>query len=172
MPDPPAAAHRPSPAVRGCADAAMAVLVIALELVVCALVALQRALTHRSEDFARQERGDGMSAGPADHPAMDWKFTFAFGVITVVVALVAVSLIRADWPGTGWTQLLVALALVFVTLSVIGGDYGRAHPAETGTGAVGAFPARAAAPPPGDQAYAPPGVRRSRPAGRPRTPSR
>ncbi|MGW0860250.1 DUF6234 family protein [Streptomyces sp. NPDC002690] len=152
MPNPPATDWQPSPVIRGCADATVAVLAIALELVICLLIALQRALSHRSDDLRRQERRyDGTSTVPVEPPPMGWGSTVVFGVITVVVALVAVSLIRGGWPGTGWTQLLAAFVLVFVTLSVAEGDYDRAHPATTGTGAAGASSAHAAAPPPRGQ---------------------
>ncbi|WEH41488.1 DUF6234 family protein [Streptomyces sp. AM 2-1-1] len=174
--------QQPSPLVRGCSDAAVALLALALELVVGAVVALERALTHRSAE--RADPGNGEPGIPP--PETDWSATLAFGTITVAAVLIGVVLVRRQWPWTGWTQLIAAFVLVFVTVSVARGDYRRSHPAPAGAPlqrpadaspafASPAFASLTAASPAGASALPAargPGVRRSPPAGRPRTPCR
>lgn len=58
----------------------------------------------------------------------DWTPVITCGVITGVVALVAVVLMRHRWPWAGGIQVLTALVLCVATVSVGRDGYRRSHP--------------------------------------------
>ncbi|MEU9315426.1 DUF6234 family protein [Streptomyces sp. NPDC048295] len=108
-----------SRAVNGCLDVVLGLLMVLLEALICAVAALQLALS-------RTEPGGTKAAGP---PPMDWTPVLVFGAIAAVTCLFGVVLIRSNWPWAGVIQLLAALVLCMVTVQAGHGDYRRSHPA-------------------------------------------
>ncbi|MGW2105311.1 DUF6234 family protein [Streptomyces sp. NPDC001948] len=108
-----------SRAVNGCLDVVLGVLLALLEGLICAVATIRLA-------FSRTDPDGSEATGP---PPMDWTPVLVFGSITAVICLIAVVLIRSNWPWAGALQVLAALALCVVTVQVGHEDYRRSHPA-------------------------------------------
>ncbi|MEU0631248.1 DUF6234 family protein [Streptomyces sp. NPDC005989] len=120
QPDP-ASGRRPyrSRAVNGCLDVVLGLLLILLEGLICVVATVRSA-------FPRTDLDGPEATGP---PPMDWTPVLVLGSIAAVICLIAVVLIRSNWPRAGALQVLAALALCVVTVQVGHEDYRRSHPA-------------------------------------------
>ncbi|MFE7356409.1 DUF6234 family protein [Streptomyces sp. NPDC057543] len=112
-----------SRAVNGCLDVALGLLLVLLEGLICAVAAHSLALS-------RWDPGASETSGP---PPMDWTPVLVLGGIAVAVALIAVVLIRENWPWAGALQIPVVLLLCVAAVQVGHEDYRRAHPAPAAT---------------------------------------
>ncbi|MFB8035429.1 DUF6234 family protein [Streptomyces sp. NPDC056004] len=120
QPDP-ASGRRPyeSRTVNGCLDVVLGLLLILLEGLICAVATIQTA-------FSRADLDGSETTGP---PPMDWTPVLVLGSIAAVIGLIAVVLIRSNWPWAGALQVLAALTLCVVTVQAGHEDYRRSHPA-------------------------------------------
>ncbi|MCX5109968.1 DUF6234 family protein [Streptomyces sp. NBC_00378] len=120
QPDP-ASGRRPyeSRTVNGCLDVVLGLLLTLLEGLICAVATIQPA-------FSRADLDGSETTGP---PPMDWTPVLVLGSIAAVIGLIAVVLIRSNWPRAGALQVLAALALCVVTVQAGHEDYRRSHPA-------------------------------------------
>ncbi|MFF2410174.1 DUF6234 family protein [Streptomyces sp. NPDC058092] len=121
-PRPPRPRHG-SRAVNGCLDVVLGLLLLLLEGLICAVAA-------HSLTLSRWDPGGPETTGP---PPMDWTPVLVFGAIAAVVALIAVVLIRENWPWAGAIQIPVVLLLCVATVHVGHEDYRRSHPAPAST---------------------------------------
>lgn len=119
------AAGRPS-APGGCADPLLGLFLVVAEVAACAQLFLGLGLRARARSFeAAYAKG---SAPPPADPGTDWVPVAVLGVVAVVVALVAVVLLRGRWLWAGGMQVIVALVLCAAALMSAGGDEFQEEP--------------------------------------------
>ncbi|MFE8913100.1 DUF6234 family protein [Streptomyces globisporus] len=125
-PDERTASRQPSPAPGGCADPLTAVALVAAEAAAGALPALWlvvRGLTRSRE----ATEGKASAPLPAD-PGTDWAPVTVLAVLALLVACVAVGLLRSGWYWSGGTQVVVAVALGLTVLASAVQGSGRVAP--------------------------------------------
>ncbi|MEU0919759.1 DUF6234 family protein [Streptomyces cyaneofuscatus] len=113
------------PASGGCADPLLGLFLVVAEVAVCVPLFLGLGL----RAMARSS-GTAYAKGappPADL-GTDWVPVAALGALAVVVALVAVLLLRGRWLWAGGMQVIVALVLCAVALTSAGGGEARKEP--------------------------------------------
>ncbi|WP_098026523.1 DUF6234 family protein [Streptomyces sp. st115] len=110
----------------GCADPLVGLLLVVAEVALGALLALWLGL--RGLARSRGAAEGKMSSPPPADPGTDWTPVVALVVVTLLVACVAVGLLRSGWYWSGGTQVVVAVALgVTVLASAVQGS-GREAP--------------------------------------------
>lgn len=120
-----AASRRQSPEPGGCADLLVGLLLVA-EVALGALLALWLGL--RGLARSRGAAEGKMSAPPPADPGTDWTPIVVLVVLTLLVACVAVGLLRSGWYWSGGMQVVVVVALgVTVLASAVQGS-GREAP--------------------------------------------
>ncbi|MGW3655523.1 DUF6234 family protein [Streptomyces sp. NPDC005151] len=107
-------------------DIALGLLLVALEVVVCAIATFRIGMAGWADSY------DGTPEA-AEPPPMDWGPVITFGVITLVVVAITVALLRTNRPWAGSIQVCVALVLCIVTVQIGQSDYRRSHPAPAST---------------------------------------
>ncbi|MCX4788754.1 MULTISPECIES: DUF6234 family protein [unclassified Streptomyces] len=117
--------RRGSRAVNGCLDVVLGLLLVLLEGLICAAAAHSLTLS--------RSRWDPGASETTDPPPMDWTPVLVFGGIAAAVALIAVVLIRENWPWAGALQIPVVLLLCVAAVQVGHEDYRRSHPAPAST---------------------------------------
>ncbi|MFJ2432011.1 DUF6234 family protein [Streptomyces anulatus] len=123
-PDERAASRRQSSEPGGCADLLAGVLLVVAEAAAGALLALW--LATRSLTRPHEATGGKLSAPPPADPGAEWVPIAALAALALLVAWVAVGLLRSGWPWSGGMQVVVAVALgAAVLASVVEGDSHR-----------------------------------------------
>ncbi|MFH9473498.1 DUF6234 family protein [Streptomyces anulatus] len=127
-PDERAASRRqPSSEPGGCADLLAGVLLVVAEAAAGALLALW--LAARSLTRPHEATGGKLSAPPPADPGAEWVPIAVLAALALLVACVAVGLLRSGWPWSGGMQVVVAVALGAAVLAfVVEGD--AHHPPE------------------------------------------
>ncbi|MFD5690362.1 DUF6234 family protein [Streptomyces rubiginosohelvolus] len=126
-PDERAASRQPSSAPGGCADPLMGVLLVVAEAAAGALLVLWLAV--RGLTRSREATGGKVSAPPPADPGTDWTPVVVAAVLALLVACVAVGLLRGGWYWSGGMQVVVALTLGVGVLSFLVEGGGQEPPA-------------------------------------------
>ncbi|MEU5371163.1 DUF6234 family protein [Streptomyces sp. NPDC005951] len=125
-PDGRASAARSSPVSGGCADPLVGVLLVVAEAAAGALLAIW--LMTRGLARSPEATGGRLSAPPPADPGTDWTPVAVFAVLALLVACVAVGLLRGGWYWSGGMQAAVAVALGVMALASAGQGSGREAP--------------------------------------------
>ncbi|WP_330445817.1 DUF6234 family protein [Streptomyces anulatus] len=126
-PDERAASRSSAPG--GCADPLLGLLLVVAEAAGGALLALWLGLRGLARSRAHEMPADkGVSASPPADPGTDWTPAIAIGVFALVVACLAVALLRGRWHWAGGMQVVVALALGAMILAGVVEEGSRKPP--------------------------------------------
>ncbi|MEV5850772.1 MULTISPECIES: DUF6234 family protein [Streptomyces] len=126
-PDERAASRSSAPG--GCADPLMGLVLVVAEAAGGALLALWLGLRGLARSRAHEMSADkGGSAPPPVDPGTDWTPAIAVGALALVVACLAVALLRGRWHWAGGMQVVVAVALGAAVLASIAEGSSRNPP--------------------------------------------
>ncbi|WP_327390585.1 DUF6234 family protein [Streptomyces microflavus] len=109
------AEHAPDERPGGCADPAVGLLLTISEAVVLAVLLIWLGLRGLGRSHAPVDSGAPPASGAGAET--DWVPTIAFGVLALVVVVLATVLLRDRWYWAGGIQVLVAVALCTLTLT-------------------------------------------------------
>ncbi|MEE1730875.1 MULTISPECIES: DUF6234 family protein [Streptomyces] len=115
--DPPGRPAERAPDERpgGCADPAVGLLLTISEAIVLAVLLIWLGLRGLGRSHAPVDSGAPPGSGAGAET--DWVPTIAFGVLALVVVVLATVLLRDRWFWAGGIQVLVAVALCTLTLT-------------------------------------------------------